>query len=416
MTTCMQRALFCAAALLPFSAISAEPDPTLTDLLRAQLSTLEVRDGQLLGDGAPALIAAANKAQFVLIGEDHGFADVPQFAAALQRGMGAGAPEHLVVEVGPYSTARIESALRQGRSQLTDLNRAYPSAFPFLNLREDGDLAALFVDPDDVDSRLWGIDQEFVLSPSLHLETLASALTDAQSRKQMSAYTDRAQQAYTRMVEHHDPSSMPLLKFTSTDFEAMTALFPKQGAGESLALINALALSAEIYRDQNTAPFASNLRRSQLMKQNFMNYYRQAGASVTVRAMFKMGAFHAGRGRSLVNLYDIGNLASELAESNGSNSLHVLVLCAGGTVNQWRPFIADESARTRTYVAAEELSILGVEPFLEAADPKSWSIIDVSAIREERLPKSTRPRTRDLIFNYDRVVIIPEATAAIDDL
>ena len=76
------------------------------------------------------------------------------------------------------------------------------------------------------------------------------------------------------------------------------------------------------------------------MKRNFMHYYQAAlKHQPQPRALFRLGAFHAGRGLSPTKLFDIGNLASELANSQGSHSLHILVIAAGGQVNRWFPFI-----------------------------------------------------------------------------
>jgi hypothetical protein len=404
-------ALFCAALLCAGTLPAAAADGSLTTTLRKHMSTFELGDGQLRGPAAPDLLAAARKAQFILIGEDHGFADVPEFAGALKRSLGADAPPNLVLEIGPWSAERVESALRQGRDALTELNRRYPAALPFLNLRQDGDLAALYVDSKNSGAHLWGIDQEFILSVSMHLDALTPELADAKAREQWSVYVDKAQQAYAKMVSEHDPGSMPLLQFTAADFEAMGQLFA--GDADARALLADLAQSADIYRGQNTSAFDSNRARSLLMKRNFMRYYRQASGSGPARAMFKMGAFHAARGRSAVGLYDIGNMASELAESNGSGSLHILVLAGGGTVNRWLPFIADQAARTQAYAAAEELAQIGAEPMLDAAaGAGTWVIFDMTALRRVRLPEGTAPKTRDLIYNYDRIVVVPIASAA----
>jgi len=404
------------ATLVLATAVRAESDPgELTAAFRKHMGTLQIENGLLRGPAASGLLDSARSAQFVLIGEDHGFADVPLFAMALVRSLGDAAPEHLVLEIGPYSATRVHAALTQGRKQLTALNRAYPSALPFLNLREDGDLAALFVDAGAHRHRLWGIDQEFILSAAMHIDTLIQDSTDAESRSTMTEYRKRAQTAYDRMVAEHDPGSMPLLQFTADDFGSMQTLFAGKEQSRSRALITALATSTDIYRTQSSAPYQSNLTRSQLMKRTFMDYYRRAGADLGTRALFKMGAFHAGRGRSAVGLYDIGNLASELAESNGSHSLHVLVIAGGGTVNRWRPFIADRASLAQAYDATEELSVLGAAPVLAAADEQAWSLFDLGALRRTRLPADTPARTRDLIYNYDQVLVIPAAQAAVLD-
>ena len=178
-------------------------------------------------------------------------------------------------------------------------------------------------------------------------------------------------------------------------------------------MIGALAHSAQIYRDQNSNPYASNLARSQLMKRQFMAAYRAAPGQQ--RALFKLGAFHAGRGRSPTGVFDIGNLASELAEANGSHSVHILVLAGGGTVNRWLPFLPDDRARTQTYAAADELASIGAGPLLDASQRDAISIFDCASLRQAGLPKTISAALRELIFAYDWIVILPSARAAKND-
>lgn len=400
--------LLAALALIPALAVADTTDNALLAQLARHRDALEIRDGRLVGSGADSLLATARRAQFVLIGEDHGFADVPEFALALQRSLGADALPNLVLEIGPYSADGVENALRQGRDALTALNRDYPFALPFLALREDGDLAASFVT--ERGTHLWGIDQEFVLSPALHLQTLADNAPDDATRSAIGSHLQRVRASYQAMVDTHDPSQMPLLTFSDADFDALTELVDSEADRQ---LIAALAESAAIYRSQNESPFASNLARSQLMKRNFMRYYRQfAGIP---RALFKMGAFHAGRGRSPTGLFDIGNLASELAESNGSRSLHVLVLAGGGTVNRWLPFMPDDSARSLPYQAREELSPYSATSLLQAAGDNGIAVFDCEALRAEPMPKGTPAPLQELFYGYDRIVVIATARAAAND-
>ncbi len=400
--------LLSALALMPALAWADNAEDILAAHLAGHRDTLEFREGHLVGRGAASLLAAARRAQFVLIGEDHGFADVPELALALQRSLGTDALPNLVLEVGPYSADRVENALRQGRDALTALNRDYPFALPFLALREDGDLAASFVAAQG--THLWGIDQEFVLSPALHLQTLADNAKDDAARDSIASHQQRVRTRYQLMVKTHDPSQMPLLTFSDKDFAALTRLVGSEGDRQRVA---ALADSAAIYRSQNESPFASNLARSQLMKRTFMRYYRESAGNP--RALFKMGAFHAGRGRSPTGLFDIGNLASELAESNGSRSLHILVLAGGGTVNRWLPFEPDDRARSQPYQAREELALYSATSLLQAAGDDGIAIFDCEALRAKPMPKETPAPLRELLYSYDRIVVIATARAATND-
>lgn len=170
----MTMRIWLAALSLSCASLASADDSALRAHLAARQQAIELKDGRLAGAGAAGLVQAAAEARFVLVGEDHGFADVPEFAGALMRSLDADAPGTLVVEVGPHSTRRIATALAADRSDFDALNARYPAAWPFLNQQEDVDLAARFVAQGP--HHLVGIDQEFVLSPRLHLDALIRAL------------------------------------------------------------------------------------------------------------------------------------------------------------------------------------------------------------------------------------------------
>lgn len=397
--------IWLAALSLSCASLACADDAALRTHLAARQQQIELKDGRLAGAGAAALVKAASEARFVLVGEDHGFADVPEITAALLRSLGDAAPGTLVVEVGPHSTRRISAALAAGRESFDALNQRYPSAWPFLNQQEDVDLAALFVARGA--QHLVGIDQEFVLSPALHLDALIDAASGEQ-RARLEAARKRVVETGEAMVAQHDPSHMPLLALSADEWRALRDGYPRGTDGWQL--LDDLATSTTIYQDQQTDPYASNHARALLMKRQFMAWYRSAGAAP--RALFKLGAYHAGRGRSPVGVHDIGNLASELAESEGGRSLHILVLVAGGKVNRWLPFVDDDSARHQAYGAADAFDALGASALLPLAAAHPLSLIDTEALRGKSWPKDTPSELRELAWRWDRIVLVREGRAA----
>ena len=79
----------------------AQKGPSFTDSLRASRLAISVEGGQLAGPGGAAIRAATADAQFVLLGEDHGISQIPQFAAAL------------CTELAPHGFHRIEVEISQ---------------------------------------------------------------------------------------------------------------------------------------------------------------------------------------------------------------------------------------------------------------------------------------------------------------
>lgn len=396
--------------------LSAEArEKTFIEAVKAKALPLRISASGLSGGGADWLVKQAATAQFALIGEDHGFADVPQFAQGLQASLGEARFEHMVLELGFHATQRIEQALCEGPDGLDALNRRFPFFSPFVNFREDGALAASFVACGGKGSSLWGIDQEFLLSSQLHLHRLQQLATRPEQRKSLAAFQAQADQAWTTMVTEHEPGSIALMQWNAADFARLRGLFDPARDREALELVEAMAASADIYNGQNSDGYRSNRARSVLMKSLFMRSYRaaQAGPQDRPRALFKLGAYHAARGLTPTQQFDIGNMASELAESNGGRSLHVLVLMGGGEVNQHFPFSADDKDRRVVYDARKELKTLGIDALLAVAPAEDAVVVDLQALREAdgvRMPSGSA--INRLIYNYDAVVLVAKGHPA----
>src|SRR5689334_12648105 len=83
-------------------------------LAAPQTYTLEVHGTELGGTGAELLKNEIEKAQFILYGEDHGFADSPIVLRAIAKMARPIGFTHLVIEVGPLSTAMLTRTLSNG--------------------------------------------------------------------------------------------------------------------------------------------------------------------------------------------------------------------------------------------------------------------------------------------------------------
>ena len=120
---------------------------------------LEFSAEGLSGPGAAALRSDIEGAQFIAIGEDHGFADPPALLAAFAAEGKSHGFDTYAIEVGPWSTAWIRERLTTGGVDgLAKDLEGRPLSLPFLSLREEAEAAMGFLE----DGRLWGVDQEFI--------------------------------------------------------------------------------------------------------------------------------------------------------------------------------------------------------------------------------------------------------------
>ena len=86
--------------------------------------------------------------------------------------------------------------------------------------------------------------------------------------------------------------------------------------------------------------YLSNLKRAQLMKQNFLKYYNAAADSNKYpKVVFKLGSNHVSKGLNSTNVYDISNLVSELSVVNGMESTHIMVTGIDGESAIGNPFV-----------------------------------------------------------------------------
>lgn len=396
--------------LLSVSAIgSTKHAPSLSTYLKQQQSPIVVEQGKLSGPGADALLSVARTAPFILVGEDHGFADVPQFVVALDRSLGADATDGLVLEIGPIAAERLRQAHRAG--DLTDVARRFPGSAAFVEWQDDANMVAHWLDAGKV---IAGVDQEFVLSVPANLAQLRPLVPAAQRSVIDQAIAAQAA-LETKMRATGDLGLAGLLQLQEADFAAWRVSIAAAPSARASRIIDALSDSAQIYAWNSSDPARSNRERSRLMKREFMSAYRQGDAVSRNRWMFRMGAYHVGRGLSPTGQYDLGNLVSELAESRGDTSLHVLLLALGGKVNRRLPVMADTSLEAMPYDGPAELASVTGKPFLDAVKgQRGWAVYDFRPIRGmPGLREQGGATFAQLVYAYDFVVMIDAGKPAL---
>lgn len=344
-----------AAAFLSLPAGAADPAPAPPETVEI-LPIVFSPDG-LSGPGGERLRADLERAQFIALGEDHGFAGSPRLgqalahdAAAIARRQGAG-PLYHAVEVGPHSARWVSAQLKAGGLDALGKGLAgRPWAMPFVSNVEDAELAAPFA----AAGRLWGIDQEFVGAPSLLLDILAARTGDAGTKTLLA---DR---------RHKDDAALKAGQFdaimTATappqDFEELRKRFAGDTAAQ--AIIDDLAETTHIYRLNNSGQYLqNNEERAALMQRYFLAAYRTAPTKAP-RVLLKMGANHVGRGTTPTSIYDLGSLLPGLAAANGRTAVHIAYLPLGGSVRSINP---SGTAFTAVGPYADEV----VGPILDAA-------------------------------------------------
>lgn len=406
--------LLAGGTTLSQSPSNADASSALVARLQASTYPLTLDDGALSGPGRDFLLRAAGQSQFFLVGEEHGIAENPLVAAALLRELKS--YRYFAAEIGSLTATRLESAAKRQPvpDVLAAFNRRYPFSLPFFNWIEEGALMATAIDrPGGRGPRLWGLDQEFFFSPVYHFERLRELAPDARARALAQQFCEKTREELARAAQARNPSGAFLVVATPGDFDALDAAF-RGARGEARQILDALRESAEIYQKNiHGEIYANNAQRSQLLKRNFMRYYNAARlVDPEPRVFFKFGAGHVARGRSYSNVFDLGNLVSELAAAQGGASFHVLVMAAGGTYNKYLPFVANEADKQKELVPATVYFYVDVRPFVALADSPDWKVVDLRPLRPllgtPALPNVPRGFA-DLVTGFDAVVLVREA-------
>ena len=394
--------------LVVLMGIATAQDVSLSDELKKQSMSLTLVEGTLQGPGTEFLVREGAASRFVFVGEDHGLADVPQFCAAYFGELKKSGFDHLAVEVGPESAKLLERmAGHNGIEAIQSFDHKYFFSLPFYGWREEAEMLSSLVSNG---MNLWGLDQEFILSPSFHFQRLLELAPDENARKVAAEYLEKSNAADKQMVAEKNPSVVFMASATKEDFQKLSGAFGEKNP-EAARIIRELEVSWEIYsKNFQGRGMDSNLQRAGLMKKYFHEYYDH---SKTAKVLFKFGAYHAMRGRSLIGVHDIGNHVSELAEGLGEHSFHVLVVVVKGTVNAWRPFSADSADKQKPYDVLKELDTADMHPFVAAASDMDWSVIDLRPIRKNISKYGSLDRgLEQILWGYDAVVLIPQGHAA----
>jgi len=395
--------------------------PAQDSLLRQALQNhqfeFQLNEGVLTGNGAEWLSETAAASQFMLIGEDHGIAELPQFTAALYQRIQPAGYRYFATETGPFSAAFLqkigqrESFIRDYRDTLAK----YPWAIPFYTMQEEVNmLRAILRGKDTEEPIIWGLDQEFIGSPRLFFPTLLKHAADEAGRKTLQEYADRAMTGFQETIKSRNPSSIFFSSATSGDFEKMrAALDDDPGANR---LLDELEQSWYIYHLYFTGKgYDSNRLRAEMMKRHFWSYYQQARTENNLpKVVFKFGANHVYRGANGLNVFDIGNFVSELASQEGTASCHLYVIGKRGFQNAYTPF-ADESAKQQAYDPEKYLDRIDVRTVLELTGDEQWSLFDLRPLRSMLFKgelKDLDPALEKVIWSYDAFVVIPETHAS----
>jgi hypothetical protein len=385
------------------------PKPSLNDKLieGAKQNRMAVAyDGKSFsGPGWDLIRTEGEAAQFFLVGEEHGCAEVPALVRETLLALKPSGYEHLALEISPPIAAELDRAALGGIDGLKRFHTENPPGTAFYTMKEEAQMLAAVRDAFPGDAQLlWGLDYEIAQDRLLIAKLKAKA--PAAAKDAVAALESASAASWRRYDETHDIQFIFSFAGNPALVAAVRAAWPKPDP-ESLWILDTLEGTLEannLYVEGKY--FASNVRRAELNRANFVRYWREAKArGKTPKTMFKMGGNHMVRGRSMTECYDVGNLVGETAALEGAKSFHLFV----GPPNTSQHAQLDPATFRYGSVPAETFDEVGVGFLAAQALPADFTLIDLRPLRP--LMPGSVTRTADanlsrLVHGYDAMLIL----------
>lgn len=404
------RLAFLATTLTLSFAGPAIADTVVLEKLKANRLAITLDKGTLSGPGAAPLLQASRQAQYVLLGEDHGVAEIAQFSSAYFNALAPDGFTTLVTENGAVVASALEGMLKRADAltAIAGFEATYPDSIAFYTMRQEAEMLTGFALAAGPRFQHWGIDQEFIGAAKYLIAQMLAQPVNPAARAKLEALRQQEAVAYQKAVATGNPLDYLMLSASNEDFDSLRPLLAGPKEHTALGLLDALLESRAIYlKSASKVPGdreLSNRMRLTLLKRTLATRLGVHEQKLVV----KVGANHAYKGINPLNNRDIGNFLAERAEGQGLTSLHLIVLAAkgkqlrfagAGKPHQQAP-IATSSAAFKLLASA-------------STSDGSWSLFDL---------RSLRPGLRKLVegdielFNlingYDFALIIPEGSTS----
>lgn len=320
------------------------------------------------------LVDEINQSNSVLLGETRFTNEIPYFTNAVIKKVQF---DNYFLEVDPYSVDIIQRKIKyRSDKELNSFVKNYSTNFSFLEYEPE---FALFKDLIKSNTKIYGVEQVSIFADQMIISTLKESSKNKEmieiyeqilENSKLAASKEGMEKYYLLSEDCRKKIDM-LLKLKLSDRER------KQ--------IEALKLSREIYTNRN------HPLRIQLMKSILIN---QMPAWKNKKNLFKFGAVHVPKGETILtktDIYDIGNLISNIEEANFRKSLHIMLIGKGEDENDNMSF----------------------KSFLNVAKDDQWYCFDLRPLKKSILQNKLKVDDVYLsrvIKGYDYLILIPKVT------
>lgn len=385
---------------------SFSQDSLLIEALKKNTHHLNVKNDRFSGKGAEVVRKAMKGQQFLLVGEQHGIQEVGEFTKALFLEGNPRGFDYLCVETDPFIAQKLEALVKEDRTKLEAFCKEFPLAIPFYNNKEDFDFLYKAVKNSKGEGPiLWGVDQVFAAAPRYMFARLAEIAPNKKAKELAEQYLEQGKKGFDAFLKTQDQSKSLISTLGEDDYKKLFAVFGKEEEKESTQILKGIQKTQEIYGYWFAGrQYDNNSVRVKLMKKQFMDYYRAAQQHTPhPKVVFKFGSTHTYKGLSYYDQLDLGNMIHELADMNGNSSLHISVMGLKGKA-------AGGFGGTQEFDNTKNINPLILEAVQARSNGTDWLLVDLKSMRHQFNKRQIAP-LRDIAFNYDFLVIVPEAKA-----
>ena len=315
-----------------FSQIPVLPetkDSFSVDYLKRHALSFSIQNGKMTGEGSDFLNELISQNQFVVLGEYHGSSSISKFTEAILPELSKNGFNHFAIEVSPHSAKILEELSEQPSEtskNLFALNSKYylkemdDTPIPFFSGKED---AAFLTKASELNFNLWGLDQEYYYSVDMLGDILLERKKGAKNYEEIAAVKNKLDSLYLAedKISESEPWGYRMFKnvLESSTTQQFFDYFNDDKAAQEI--IAALKKSWDIYDRTDYRGGYSHGHRISYMRNNFIENYQSAKEEFP-KVLIKVGGFHAGKSYA-GSVYDVGNLANEIAGQNGTGCLNI---------------------------------------------------------------------------------------------
>ncbi|MBB6129492.1 hypothetical protein [Mucilaginibacter lappiensis] len=383
------------AANISKKQVLPKTDTTQLESLTHKLSFV-FEKGNFTGIGWDSLIKETQKAHFLLIGEQHGEAEIPVFTGKLALVF---KPKALVVEVDPYTASQLKKVAINPAGYLAYFKQN-PYAFAFYSWQTELDLARQ-MQLNNID--IWGLNEINFLSLGRFFNMLGNNAKIPKNKSTAFAlekkYEMQDQPIFKDANKYNDFSAY---KLKAATIDSLLQDFSKESYLSRKMLLD-LKASIPVYTNEFYQPRV-NIMKGELV--NYVSPYIKQDVSDMPKLLFKFGADHVTRTNDLTRFFEVGSLADNLVEAVGKKSLHILIFGKKGTINEMAP--VDNNVAIKAYDVLGDRDLAMFSPLTNLVNSDEWGLFDLRPVRNALKSGSFHTDNKKLygyIMGFDFVVI-----------